>query len=55
MSDCQTLGIILENKVFQNLKLSKNNSIEKCAPKLSLLNEKKIRTIWMILEIESSL
>ena len=41
MSVRQKLGIILENKVFQNLKLSKNNSIEKFAPKLSLLIEKK--------------
>ena len=55
MSVRQKLGMILENKVFQNLKLSKNNSIKKCAPKLSLLIEKKIRMIWMIFGIESSL
>ena len=33
--------MILENKVFQKLKLWKNNFKTKCAPKLLILNEKK--------------
>ena len=32
----------LKNEVFQNLKLSKNYSIKKCAPELLFLIEKKI-------------
>ena len=36
----QKLGIILENKGFQNLKLQKNAQNKKCAPKLIFLNEK---------------
>ena len=35
----QILGLILENKGFQNLKLRKNVQNKKCAPKLIFLNE----------------
>ena len=35
----QILGLILENKAFQNLKLPKNVQNKKCAPKLIFLNE----------------
>ena len=38
---CQKLGIILENKMFKKLKLSKKTFYKKCAPKLIVLNEKK--------------
>ena len=37
----QKLGIILENKGFQNFKLRKNFQKKKWAPKLIFLNEKK--------------
>ena len=37
------------------LKLPKNNSNKKCAPKILFLNEKKIRKIRMIFDIENSL
>ena len=36
------LGIILGNKVFKKLMLSKNLNNKKCAPKLIFFNEKKI-------------
>ena len=49
----EKLGVILENKVFQNLKLSKNNFNKKCAPKFLFFNE-KIINIRMIFDIESS-
>ena len=42
--------MILENKVVQQLKLSKKYLNKKCAPKLLLLIEKKIRNIRMIFE-----
>ena len=35
--------MILENKVYQKLKLSKHNFNKKCAPKLLFLIEKKIQ------------
>ena len=35
----QILGLILENKGFQNLKLRKNVQNIKCAPKLIFLSE----------------
>ena len=40
---CQKLGTILENKVLQKLKFSKNVNNEKRAPKIIFFNEKKIR------------
>jgi len=36
------MTIILENKVLEKLKLSKNVNNKKCAPKLIFFNEKKI-------------
>ena len=36
----QKLGMILEKKSVQKMKLSKNNFNKKCAPKLSSLHEK---------------
>ena len=41
MSVCQILGIILENKVVQTLKLENNVFAKKCFPKLIFLHEKK--------------
>ena len=35
----QILGLILENKGFQNLKLRKSVQNKKCAPELIFLNE----------------
>ena len=49
----QKLGSFLENKVLQKLKFSKNVNNEKCAPKMILFNEKKIRMIQIILDIEN--
>ena len=36
---CQKLGMILENKVFQKLKLEKNVFYKKWSPKLIFLND----------------
>ena len=41
----QKLGIILPFEVVLELKLPKNHFNQKCAPKILLLNEKKIRKI----------
>ena len=41
MGRCQTLGIILENRVIKKLMLSKNVNNKKCAPELIFFNEKK--------------
>ena len=49
MGKCQKLGIILENKVM----ISKNVNDKKCAPKLILFNEKKLRKIRIIFDIEN--
>ena len=38
---CQKLDMILENKVYQKLKLSKNVNNKKHSPKLIYFNEKK--------------
>ena len=35
----QKLGMILENKVVQKLKLEKNILYKKCSPKLIILND----------------
>jgi hypothetical protein len=43
------------NEVFFNLKLSKNHINKICAPNLLFFNEKKIRKIQMIFDIENSL
>ena len=50
---CQKLGIILENKMIQKLMLSINVINKKCAPKLVFFNEKKLRKIRMIFDIEN--
>jgi hypothetical protein len=39
-SDCQKLGTILENKVVQKLKFSKNGNNKKPSSKLIFFNEK---------------
>ena len=43
----------LENKVLWKLKLSKNVNNKKCAPKLIFLNEKKLRKIRIIFDVEN--
>ena len=40
-TDCQKLGTILENKVVQKLKFSKNDKNIKPSSKLIFFNEKK--------------
>jgi hypothetical protein len=45
----------VSKKLVSKLKLLKNHFIKKCTPKLLFFNEKKIRKIWMVLEIENSL
>ena len=48
--------MILENKVVQKLKLSKNYFYKKCAPKWVFFNDlKRFRKIRMIFDIENSL
>ena len=54
-TDRQQLGFILENKVVQKLKFSKNDNNKKPSSKLIFFNEKKIRKIRMIFVIENSL
>jgi hypothetical protein len=41
------------NKRFKKFILSKNINNKKCAPKLVFFNEKKMRKIWMIFDIEN--
>ena len=48
----QKLGMILEKKVVQNLKLEKK-PIQKLYPKLIFLHEKKIKKIPLIFDIEN--
>ena len=50
VASCQKLGIILENKVM----LSKNVIYKRCAPKFVFFNEKKIRKIPVIFDMEKS-
>ena len=52
-TDRQKLGTILENKVVQKLKFSKNDNNKKPSSKLIFFNEKKIRKIRMIFDIEN--
>ena len=47
--------MILQFEVVLKLKLQKNNLNKKSAPKILFLNEKKIRKIRMIFDIENSL
>ena len=49
------IGHDFSNKVVQKLKLSINHFYKKCAPKQLFFNEKKIRKIQMIFDIENSL
>ena len=51
--DCQKLGTILENKVVKKLKFSKNDNNKKPSFKLIFLNEKKIRKIQLIFDIQN--
>ena len=54
--DRQKLGTILEileNKVVQKLKFLKNDNNKKPSSKLIFFNEKKIRKIRMIFDIEN--
>ena len=54
-TDRQKLGTILENKVVQKLKFSKNDNNKKPSSKLIFFNEKKIGKIRMIFNIENSI
>ena len=47
MGRCQKSGIILENKWF------KNWCYQKMSSKIDILNEKKLRKIWLIFHIEN--
>ena len=49
----QKLGMILENKVVQKLKLEKKNSYKKKSPKLIFFNEFKKKKITSIFDIEN--
>ena len=51
----QKLGMILPFEAVFKLKLQKNHFNKKYAPKILFLNEKKIRKIRMIFDIENSL
>ena len=53
MARCQKLGIILVSKVIEKLMLSKNVTNKICAPKLIFFNEKKMRKIRIIFDIEN--
>ena len=47
------LGMILENKVVQKLKLEKNVFFKKWSPKLILLNDSFFEKILLIFDIEN--
>ena len=53
MSVRQKLGMILENKVVQILKLEKNVFYQKWSPKLIFLNEICFLKIQLIFDIEN--
>ena len=40
---CQKLSFILENNMYQKLKLSKNVNNQKCSPKLTILNQNNLK------------
>ena len=44
MLSCQTLGIILENKAFQKLKLPKTFNNKKCASRIDIFNKKNFES-----------
>ena len=50
-TDPQKLGTILENKLVQKLKFSKNDNNKKPSSKLIVFNEKKIRKIGKIFDV----
>ena len=50
---CQKLGMILENKVVQKLKLEKNCFYRKWSPKLIFLNDFFFEKIPSIFDIEN--
>ena len=50
---CQKLGMILENKVVQKLKLEKNVFYKKWSPKLIFLNEFFLKNFPLIFDIEN--
>ena len=47
------IGHHFSNKVIQKLILSKNVNNKKSAPKLAFFNEKKLRKIQMIFDVEN--
>ena len=49
----QKLDVILENKVVQKLKFSKNANNRKCAPKIIFFNEFFLRKIWIFFDVEN--
>jgi hypothetical protein len=49
----QKWGMILLLQAVLKLKLQKNHFSKKCAPRILFLNEKKIRKIRMIFDIEN--
>ena len=49
------MGIILENKMVQKLKLSKSVCSKKCAPKLILFNEKIFKEFQISFDGENGL
>ena len=51
--DRQKLGMILENKVVQKLKLEKNIFYKKWSPKLIFLNEFCFEKIPLIFDVEN--
>jgi hypothetical protein len=53
LASWQKLEIILENKGIQKLMLSKKVNNKKCAPRFIFFNEKKIRKIKMIFDVEN--
>ena len=52
-TDRPKLGTILENEVVQKLKFSKKDKNKKPSSKLIFFNEKKIRKIQMVFDIEN--
>ena len=46
--------MILENRVLQKMKLSRNNFDKKLSHKVSFLTGKKVRNFQMIFDLENS-
>jgi hypothetical protein len=53
MASCHKLGIILENKLIKKFMISNIVNNKKYAPKLTFFNEKKMKKIPMIFDIEN--